>query len=157
MCLCNDTQSDTVDLVDRWQKQVFAYTTDAITDAVPKHNHCNSADDSKVLIALMDADRVANLDVDLFIRSGQNFHADPAVDYKLWLSGPEATYKKPRSVLRDIAYSLEWADPTNTKVGVRTKLGKQWAAERATVFRTFFAHLQQQLEQEGILPYPFDQ
>ncbi len=126
-----------------------------VIDAVLGHDGRNSPDDPQVLIALMDADRIVNLDIDLFPRSGQHYHDLPVVDYKHFLDDPEATYRSPKSVLKDISYSLDWADQ-NTPVCVRTKLGKKLAGERATTFRIFFRMLNQQLEQEGISPYPFD-
>lgn len=125
-----------------------------IVEAVLKHNGKNSPDDSKILIALMDADRVVNLDVDLFPRSGQFYHDLPVVDYRHFLGDPKATYRNPKSVLRDIAYSLDWADP-KSPVCVRTRLGKKMAEERVKVFRTFFEALEVQLAEEGMRPYPF--
>lgn len=127
---------------------------DVIVDAVLKHDGKNSPEDSKVLIALMDADRIVNLDIDLFSRSGQFYHDLPVVDYKNLLDDPEATYRNPKSVLRDIAYALDWADP-KSDVCIRTRLGEKMAAERVWVFRTFFDALKAQLEEEGIRPYPF--
>lgn len=125
-----------------------------LVHAVLEHDEKNSPEDSRVLIALMDADRVVNLDVDLFPRSGQYYHNLPVVDYKHLLDDPEATYRNPKSVLRDIAYSMDWADPTSP-VCVRTRLGKKMAEERVKIFRTFFDTLQAQLAEEGIHPYPF--
>lgn len=125
-----------------------------VVDAVLKHDGRNSSDDSRVLIALMDADRVVNLDVDLFPRSGQFYHDLPVVDYRYFLDDPEATYRNPRSVLRDIAYSLDWADPTSP-VCIRTRLGKKMAEKRVKIFRTFFDALGEQLAEEGMRPYPF--
>lgn len=127
---------------------------EAVVNAVLKHNGKNSANDWHVLIALMDADRVVNLDVDLFIRSGQNYHDLPTVDHKNWLCDPEATYSSPRSVLKDIAYSLDWVNP-KSDVCVRTHLGKKLAYKRAEVFQMFFTALKKQLEEEGVRPYPF--
>ncbi len=126
-----------------------------IVDAVLGHDGKNSPDDSQVLIALMDADRVVNLGLDNIIRSGQLHHDLPAVDYKNWLSDPEANYRNPRSALYDIACSLEWVDPSKP-VCVRTRLGKKLAEERAGAYRQFVETLRLQLQGEGIIPYPFD-
>ena len=126
-----------------------------VANVVLAHDRHNSKYDNPVLIALMDADRVVNLDCDLFPRSGQFYHDLPVVDYKNFLDDPEATYRSPKTVLKDISYSLEWAD-SGTPVCVRTRLGKKLANERATTFRIFFRILNSQFEQEGISPYPFD-
>lgn len=126
-----------------------------ISNAVLGHNRRNSDDDSAVLIVLMDADRVVNLDVDLFLRSGQNYYNLPVVDYVHLWEDSDATYRDPRTVLKDISYSLEWADTDNKVVGVRTRLGKKMASERAAIFRIFFNALRDQLGDEGVYPYPF--
>jgi len=126
-----------------------------VADAILRHDGKNSPDDSEVLIALMDADRVVNLDADLFIRSGQHYHSLPAVDYRNLLDDPDATYRDPRSVLRDIEYSLDWIDQ-KSGVCVRTTSGLLMAKSRAKTFSTFFEALQSQLAEEGILPWPFD-
>ncbi len=123
--------------------------------AVLNHAEKNHPADPETLIALKDADRVVNLDIDHFARSGQHYHDIPVVDYKNWLSDPEATYHSPRSVLRDAAYTYEWADP-RTDVCVRTNLGKKLARERVDTYLNLFAALEKQLEAEGIRPYPFD-
>src|SRR3989344_4380080 len=126
----------------------------AIVQAVLQHDGKNSLEDSSVLIALMDGDRVVNLDTDLFPRSGQYYHELPVVDYRYFLDDPEATYRNHKTVLRDIAYSLDWANPTSN-VCVRTCLGKEMVKRRVTVFQMFFDALQLQLEEEGMKQYPF--
>lgn len=123
-------------------------------EAVLKHDSKNSLADSSILVALMDADRVVNLDVDLFPRSGQYYHDLPVVDHCYFLDDPEATYRDPKSVLRDIAYALDWVNP-ESPVCVRTRLGRQMAEKRVKVFRTFFDALEVQLEEEGMRPFPF--
>ncbi len=143
-------------LVTSWMlgRSFFQQEISIVVDAVLKHDAKNSPVDSRVLVALMDADRVVNLDVDLFPRSGQYYHGLPVVDYRHLLSDPEATYRNPKSVLRDIAYSLDWVDPASP-VCVRTRLGKKMAETRVKVFRTFFDALKVQLAEEGMHPYPF--
>ena len=126
-----------------------------VQDAVVAHSAPNSSTDGNVTIALKDADRVVNLDADLFIRSGQHYSDLPAVDYAHLLDDPDATYRDPKSVLRDIAYSLDWVDP-ESNVCVRTVLGKEMGDARAKVFRTFFDALREQLGEEGMRPYPFE-
>ncbi|MBI4085866.1 MAG: hypothetical protein HY433_01315 [Candidatus Liptonbacteria bacterium] len=136
---------------------VFGYygpEVDAIVAAVLGHDGKNSSNDSPVLIALMDADRIVNLDGDLFARSGQHYADLPVVDYKHFLDDPEATYQAPRTVFRDIAYSLDWVD-SESGVCIRTQLGKLLAAKRAAIFRLVTDGLRDQLEEEGIIPYPF--
>ena len=121
-----------------------------ILQAVLRHDGRNDIDDSPVQIALMDADRVVNLAPDVIIRAGQFLPDLPAVDYVNWLSDPEATYKEPRTVLRDISHCLEWVDPASPFC-VRTKLGKKMAGRRAAFLRLFFNQLKTNLEEVGLL------
>ena len=145
------------ELVRFWLHDVMMDETSRATvvEAVLKHSNKNSPDDSKVLVALMDGDRVVNLDTDLFIRSGQYYANLPVVDYQNFLDDPKATYRDPRSVMRDIRYSLDWVDSTSS-VCVRTKKGSEMANTRAKVFSTFFDALRGQLAEEGIA-VPFGQ
>lgn len=144
-------------LVTRWlQGTLDDDEVRAVVDAVVKHDGLNSSGDSRILIALMDGDRVVNLDVDLFIRSGQLHRDLPAVDYQHFLNDSEATYRNPKSVLRDIAYALEWVNP-HSHVCVRTRLGQKMAEGRSTVFRasleSFIKSLKASLKEEGIHPF----
>ena len=64
-----------VTLMTTWlQRSVGVGDIATVIDAVLKHDGKNSPEDSQVLIALMDADRVVNLDVDLLMRSGQFYN-----------------------------------------------------------------------------------
>src|SRR3989344_5219613 len=111
------------ELLEAWlQGCAGMHSTEAIITAVISHDRKNPEKDPRVLIALMDADRVVNLDADLFARAGQHYANLPVVDYKNFLSDREATYRNPKSVLRDIAYSLDWVDPASG-VCVRTRKG----------------------------------
>ncbi len=120
-----------------------------VIDAVLGHDGKNAPEDSNVQIALQDGDRVVNLDADLLPRSGQFYSDLPVIDVIHFLADPEATYRHPKSVLRDIAYSLDWVNP-ESDVCVRTRLGKEMAMERARFFEVFFTMLKRQLREEGI-------
>lgn len=140
-------------LVDDWLVKTTGFTSfdrGRIVDAVLKHTGRNSPQDSSVLIALMDADRVVNLDMDLLPRSGQNYKNLPVVDMFNFLDDPDATYRNPKSVLRDIAYSLEWLDPASPFY-IRTRLGRLMGTQRGIAFRMMMDTLKYQLEEEGIL------
>lgn len=121
--------------------------------AVIEHDQINGEDDNKIKIALQDADRIVNLSLDMFIRSGQLHHRLPAVDFVNYTDDPEATYENPKSVLRDVAYSLDWVNP-NSKVCIRTKVGMAIAEPRAELYRHFITSLYNQLKNEGVLPFP---
>jgi len=121
-----------------------------VINAVLKHENQNSKQDSKVLIALRDADRVVNLDLDLVIRSGQHYHDVPAVDFEHFLDDPNATYSEPRSSLRDIAYALDWVDEKSPYC-ICTSFGRKLGEERAIALRGFIDTLRKQLEETGLL------
>ncbi len=144
------SKDDVVALVKKWIENDLEETDiQTVLDAVLGHDEKNAAEDSPVKIALQDGDRVVNLDVDLIPRSAQFYGDLQVIDYEHYLSDPKATYKKPRSVLRDIKYSLDWVQP-ESGVCVRTRLAMEMAQPRAKVFALFFEVLKKQLAQEGI-------
>lgn len=124
-----------------------------IIAAVMHHENKNDEQDSRVLIALADADRVVNLELDLVIRAGQCYHNIPAVDFDHFLDDPEATFREPRSVLREIAYMLEWMDE-KSPFHIRTSLGRKLGKERATALQDFVNTLKGQLQETGLLQHP---
>lgn len=64
--------------------------------------------DNPVTVALKDADCLGNIGPSHWLRSGQ-FRPDiPVFDPIYFLSDPEATFKDPRSICRDIMHTLEW-------------------------------------------------
>lgn len=126
-----------------------------ILSAVVNHARKNQEGDSRVLIAVQDADRVVNLDPDLFPRSGQHYAKLPVVDYKYLLENPKATYRNPLSVFRDIAYSLDWVNPGMPDVCIRTRAGMEMALRRTHLFGLVVDSLRDFLEEERLYPYPF--
>ncbi len=126
-----------------------------VKTAVLGHSEINGEHDGEVMTALKDADRVVNLDSDLFPRSGQHYADLPVIDYEHFLDDPYATYRNPKTVLRDINYSLDWIDPSSN-VCIRTRLGREMGEARVKVFQTFFDALKTQLAEEGIdVPFTF--
>lgn len=152
-----------IDLVRQWlNKAEFDLTPsekEMIVEVISRHDRKNSEGPSSITverieIAVTDGDKVVNLDLDLIIRSGQHYHDLPAVDFVHFLDDPKATYRNPGSSLRDIAYSLDWVDPKSSFC-IRTRLGMKLGEERATTLGAFFDTLKKQLEEERIMPYPF--
>lgn len=130
------------------------FDTEQIIDAVLKHTGKNSPEDSQILIALKDSDRIVNLDMDIIVRSTQ-YHPWPAVDYKYFLNNPEATFKDSVSIFKHIAFLFEWADP-KSPVCVRTRLAKKTIKSRIRAHRVSLNILKKQLQEEGLYPYPFE-
>lgn len=124
-----------------------------IIGAVLQHDHVNADDDSNVQIALQDADRIVNLDVDAFMRCGQIAPNLPTVDYRHYISDPDAEYFDPRTVLRDMANALDWVR-RGSRVRIRTRLGLRLAWPRAELVCACIRSLKRQLREEGVFPWP---
>jgi HD superfamily phosphodiesterase len=80
-----------------------------VLDTILKHSGRDLPTDSILLMILRDADRLANIGAWHFLRAAQ-FRPDiPAVDPRyIAAQDPTATFKNPKSVLRDIEHTLEW-------------------------------------------------
>lgn len=120
-----------------------------VVDAVLMHDGKNCKEDSPVLRALRDADRVVNLDADLIIRAAQHYPELPPVVYGSPLMNQPGDYRNPGSVLRDITFSLEWLDP-QSPFCMTTKLGWLMGKKREGLLLAFMSALDAQLEEEGV-------
>lgn len=137
-----------------WTDDMAAYNIKReIVNAVLKHDGKNSDDDSPVLVTLMDAERLINAESDLIIRSGQFYHDLPPIDPIHFASDPEATYRDPKSVLRDIMESIECLTP-GTPFYVRLPKARALAAERRVFFDLFLQNLVNCRMLTGFHPYP---
>lgn len=147
---------DVARLIQTWLEVTDLNESDCriVIDAVLAHDQKNSLNDSDVLVALKDADRTVNLDLDVIMRTGQHHSTLPTVDYRYFTSDPLATFKRPGSVVRLMEYVLEWVD-SDTDVCVRTKAGYAMASQRAKLIRSYLDSLKEQLQLEGIFPAPF--
>lgn len=125
-----------------------------VVSAVLAHDQKNDPRDSNVLVALKDADRIVNLDLDVLMRAGQFRPTLPTVDYAHFIDSPTASFKNPESVIRSMAYVLEWTDPT-TDVCIRTEAGLAMARTRSERIRNYLNDLKKQLQSEGVFPAPF--
>ncbi len=121
-----------------------------VIDAVLVHSGPNKLRHSQVAKATGDGDREVNMELDVVIRSAQYYHDLPAVDYVHFLGDPEATYKHPRSVLKDISACLEWVDP-QSPFCFQTETGMALGKERARALKDFIDTLEQQLKAGGLL------
>lgn len=80
-----------------------------IIEAAFRHSELNQSDQSETQIILMDADRLANMQSAVIIRSGQFKPDIPVFDFK-HLSGeinPLSTYEDPKSVLDDLRFVIK--------------------------------------------------
>lgn len=123
-----------------------------IVDAVLGHNRENRDDDSPVLVALMDADRLVNAK-NLVIRSAQNYFDLPPIDPVFFDKDPTANYRDPKSVLRDIMETLEWLTP-GTPFYVRLPKAREMAVERREFFEDYVERIIRRRAAMGFHPYP---
>lgn len=93
-----------------------------ILTAVMRHDKKNAADDSMVQILLQDADRLANINPSVLIRSGQFRPTIPALEISEQALSPAPvpgeSYQNPPSCIRDISKCLEWWPEHCEKYGV---------------------------------------
>lgn len=119
--------------------------------AVVEHAEINHDKDGPVKICLQDADRVVNLSYDIAMRSALLYAEKyPLVDTDFYLDALGATYAKPGSVLRDVAYCLDWVNP-QSRVCIRTKHGMELAKPRAERLLRNLEAFKRELEEEGIV------
>lgn len=127
---------------------------DTVVKAVVGHSKKNDTSHSPVQICLMDADKVVNCARDLIPRSGAHYHDLPVVDFIHFVSDPTATYQDPKSVLKDIWYTVaEWVDP-NCPFCFRTKLGWEIGKKRVEYLKQYIDGLKEDLEEDGIVFQP---
>ncbi len=120
-----------------------------IVEAVLEHPKKNDPNDNPVTIILKDADRLDNLGALVCLRSAQLYHNMPAVDYIHLFSDPNATFKNPGSVAKDIAHLLEW------EPWLRLPKAKILAAPKFAFLKSFLQEIEHELREKGLYPYPF--
>lgn len=126
-----------------------------LIDAVLKHSGKNDPADSRVLIALRDADRVVNLRLDDIMRGVRCLLDVPDINHDHYLGSPTATWLKPESVIQSLLHDTWWAEEWNTNYNMRTRLGWKIGKARARLLKEFIATLENQLKEDGLLPNPF--
>ena len=120
-----------------------------VLEAVMEHSKKNDPKDNPVTVALKDADQIENISALAFIRSGQHFHDLQPVDYRHLWENPDATFKNPLSVARDLRHHLEWES------WLRTPKAREIAAPRFEFLRLFLSKIEKELKDAGLFPYPF--
>lgn len=125
---------------------------ETVFDAVMNHGKLNEDSDSPVLVALKDADRLANMFLTLVIRVGQHRPNIPACEMKyLRKSNPAcptsdlASHSKPQSSLDDLRYCS-----TNWPKMMRTPKGKVLIGPLAAEITTFLDKVASQYEWLGM-------
>ena len=144
-----------VALINEWldKTDLFAEERAIVFDALLKHSLPNDHNDSPVLVALKDADRLINLEPDIIIRSAHFYPEYPAVDPVHWLSDPKATFREPRSVIRDLSHCAEWGNFDDPKFGIRLPGAQALAKKHAEYLLDYIKRVKQVWEEAGLLPF----
>lgn len=101
-----------------------------IIEAAFRHSELNQSDQSETQVVLMDADRLANMQSAVIIRSGQFKPNIPVFDFKHLSGGidPLSTYDEPRSVLDDLRFVIKNYIPQLRNSEAR-RLGAMYASK----------------------------
>lgn len=124
-----------------------------VAHAVVTHEASNQDSDTLVQVTLKDADRLANLDADVIIRSGQFHPQIPAVDPVHLEKDPKANYQDPGSVLWDIHNCISWTGDVGPYT-LRLQKAKELGLKRAAFLRQFIQVIRDQRTEIGLVPYP---
>ncbi len=128
-----------------------------IVDAVLTHSKPPDINDNSVTIALKDADKLVSIGPNIAVRSGQLYHNLPDFDPR-YLKQPDPTsnYRNPKTVLRDIMFSLEWEGTAPNGIDwIRLPKAKELAKPWFKLLRAYIKGFAKQLKEVGLLPYPF--
>ncbi len=121
---------------------------DEIVESAFRHSELNQLNQSETQITLMDADRLANMQSAVIIRSGQ-FRPDmPVFDFK-YLEGkanPLSTYEDPKSVLDDLRITIRNYIPQ-----LRNSEAKRLGAIYASKLDVFINDIEVDYEDLGLL------
>jgi hypothetical protein len=131
------------------------FTSDQIAmirEAVMKHGRPNEDDDNPVTVILKDADRLANMNPHVIVRSGQFQSELPVVEfgYVGFDKHPGSTYKAPRSIHDDLLGCLEWHPDSGTPYAIRTEAARPFANELYEHLTTWFTLSQKHMKLAGL-------
>lgn len=119
-----------------------------IIEAAFRHSELNQLDQSETQIVLMDADRLANMQSAVIIRSGQFRPNIPVFDFK-YLEGktdPLSTYEDPMSVIDDLRISIRNYIPQ-----LRTQEGIRLSGMYAKNLKAYIKSIEDEYEYLGLL------
>ncbi|OGZ04657.1 MAG: hypothetical protein A2648_00990 [Candidatus Lloydbacteria bacterium RIFCSPHIGHO2_01_FULL_41_20] len=134
----------------------FATTEDGqlVMDAVLNHGNKNGKDDSLVLITIMDADRLVNIEADVLVRDGQYFgDAMRVVDPVHIDRDPNANFRNLGSILRNSVEKFDW-ETEGGFVGIRLPKARELMKSRFAFLRLWIKTIREQREEAELFPYP---
>lgn len=122
-----------------------------VVEAVLKHSRPNETNDNTITIALKDADRLANIGPNWYLRMAQYAPRLPVCDPRYFdTADPEATYRNCRTLFHQFRCVLEWEG------WLRMPKAKEMAKPWFDAMRQFMAGLEDQLKEVRLVPYPFE-
>lgn len=132
---------------------------DRVFHAVMLHCAKTQKDEDLAVTALRDADRLANIQADVIVRSGQHYEGYPAVHpIHLAERTPDGTYFEPGSVAADLWYmSTRWDfehpqyDP---EFGIVLPKARELARPHLAFLRDYVVRCIEARRQTGLVPYP---
>lgn len=124
-----------------------------VISAVLLHSLPNDPGDNPVLVALKDADRLANLEPDVIMRAAQFYPDYPVVDPAHWLSDPASTFREPKSVAKDLANNAEWGNFGDPKFGIRLPKAQLRATEFTNFLLDYLERVRKCWVDAGLLPF----
>ena len=123
-----------------------------IIEAVLNHSRKPNVNDNQITIALMDADKLANLGYLATIRAAQFRYSDPPIDLRyINTAPPKANYKNPGSVFWDIKNRQDWKKKGWFRLPKARHLAKKYFREDQQVING----LVKKFKEAGLMPYPF--
>lgn len=134
----------------------------SILEAVIHHgSKPNRLDDDLVMIAVADADRLANMGASLPIRAGQHYDKlrvlnPQTIQYDPSRRSPREKYNNPDSVLWDLQNAIDWYRCSSGPYAIRLPRAREIAKVRAERLERYIREIVEDRELVGLYPnYPF--
>ena len=118
-----------------------------ILEAVLRHSERNDPSHHPVTVALIDADRIVNIEADVIMRKGQFLENDVIpTDPVFFTKDPGANYRNPKSLLRSLAEDLDW-EKEGGFVGLRLPKARKIAKRRFDFLRRYIREVEEQIRE----------
>jgi hypothetical protein len=143
------------------ENELSSSDKDEIRVALQNHDGPNREEDSETQMILQDADRLANVNAIVIMRSGQFRSTIPTLELGHLGIGknPESTFKNPRTAHDDLFNVLEW-DPEGPEAIAKFCLRLPRAIEigrpHFEYIRNWFRKLQSDFRALGLDPWPIE-
>lgn len=143
------------------ENEISRFEIEEIRVALQNHDGPNRETDSITQKILQDADRLANAQSIIILRSGQFMPNIPAIElgYLGMKNHPESTYKKPRTVHDNLMHILEW-DPEGPEAHpqfcLRLPMAIEFGRPHFAYIREWILRVKSDFAQLGLDPWPIE-